>query len=124
MPSIGSTKITSELIINGKGIILYNQEILAVDVDPQIVLSIEVPANKTWRINYAELMCRGYSKWQVKVNDVLIAGGSTNPIKDKDRSDLVDNLDAASGETVDVLCWYSYGPNDMPVDTYIGVIEF
>lgn len=123
MASISSTKI-KDTASGGQGIVILSEDIVNPDINEYILISQEVPNGKTWRIKYSEVCCRGYGRWKIKVNDVQIGGGLNSPAKNKDRTDFPDFLDASSGQTVDVVYLYSYGPSDMPVDVYIGIIEF
>lgn len=122
MASISSTLI-NDSASGGQGIIIIGNDIANPDISEEIILSQEVPEGKTWRIRYVECNCRGYLKWKIKINDSQIGGGLTNPIRDKDRTEFPDFLDASSGQTVEVVYLYSYGPNSMPIDVFVGIVE-
>ena len=122
MASIGSTRI-DDTATAGKGIVLFGSELLNVDPSEAIIISQEVPVGKIWRIQYAEIACRGFGRWKIKIDDVIVGGGLSGPAREHDRTNLPDFFDAASGQTIDVVYLYCYGPNAMPVESFVGIIE-
>ena len=125
MTSIGSTKISS---VDGAGAVAFGSSIAlsASNTNPQetVVFSIEVPEGKTWRLKYASVCCFGWGKWRLKVDDIICAGGATNPAHPTDRNDFPDCLDIPPGSVINLIYLYSNGPNNMPVDGYMGFLEY
>lgn len=124
MAAIGSTNIRMEVISNGIGLVLENTESLSVNIVKATILSIAVTTGKKWRIQYAEVLCRGYGRWEILADGVRIGGGLTDPSHCHDRTELPDFYDVDSEKTIEVLYLYSHGPNAMPVDVFIGILEF
>lgn len=122
MPAVGSTRI-DDSSASGKGIVLTADGSLSVNIIETSVLLDTVPADKVWRLRYAEIACRGFGRWQIKVNGVKIGGGLTGPAREHDRTDFPEYLDASSGEEVEVLYLYSHGPSSMPINVFIGIVE-
>lgn len=122
MPSIGSTRI-DDSSSQGQGIVIVANDSLTVSALDVIILSEVVPTGKTWKIQYAEVACRGYGRWKLKVNNIVVGGGLTNALKDHDRTDLPDYFYVSAGQTVEVVYLYSHGPALMPIDVFVGAIE-
>lgn len=124
MAAISSTNIRMEVISNGIGLVLENTESLSVEVNKQSIISEVVTTGKKWRIQYVEVLCRGYGRWEILADGVRIGGGLTDPSHCHDRTELPDFYEIDSGKTIEVLYLYTHGPNAMPVDVFIGILEF
>jgi hypothetical protein len=122
MPSIGSTRI-DDTSSPGQGIVIVANDSLTVSALEVVVLSEVVPTGKTWKLQYAEVACRGYGRWKLTVDSIVVGGGLTNALKDHDRTDLPDFFYASTGQTVEVIYLYSHGPASIPIDIFIGAVE-
>lgn len=122
MPSIGSTRI-DDTSASGRGIVIETTNSISVNpLVESVVLSQVVPTGEVWRLKYAEVACRGFGKWQIKIDGIRVGGGLTNAAKDHDRTDLPDFFDVISGQTVEVLYLYSHGPASISIDVFVGAV--
>jgi hypothetical protein len=103
--------------------VFHDSDILNPSLVQTIVLSEAVPVGKTWRLKQAEVVCRGYGKWFLKVNSAIKGGGSTSPAGEHSKTKVLEAFEATAGQTVEIAFTYSYGPNSMPVDAFLNIQE-
>lgn len=106
----------------GQGFVLEDTQALSTGPETAL-LSATVPAGKTWRLRYGEVVARGYGRWRLTIDGVRVAGGVTSPAHEHDRSDLPPALAAEEGQAVELLYTYSHGPASLDVDAFVGVTE-
>lgn len=122
MASIGSTRI-DDTSSPGSGLVLVDSTTQDVGPDFEVVLSETVPSDASWRIQFAEVCCRGFGRWEMRIDGMKVAGGITDPLRDESRFKMPDFFSATSDQVIEVLYLYGHGPAGMPVDAYVGVVE-
>lgn len=96
----------------------------AISVGPEVtILTGTVPAGKTWRVRYSELVCRGHGRWRLLLDGVRIGGGLTSAAREHDRVSLPSGLKATAGQILEVKYTYGHGPANIDIDAFIGVTE-
>lgn len=120
MASISSTKMEES---GGSGLVITSSEDISADPDDQELISEIVPAGKKWKIQYSEICFRHNGRWKITLDDVIIGGGINGPSQIHDRTDLPDFFYATSGQTVKVLYLYVSGPNNVPIDAFLGIVQ-
>lgn len=86
-----------------------------------VVISETVPAGKTWRLRYGEIACRGFGKWRLLRDGVLIAGGVTSAAREHDRVSLPQGLVATAGQVIELRYTYTHGPASIDISAFLGV---
>jgi len=90
---------------------------------PIVLATGTVPAGKTWRLRYGEVVCRGYGRWALTVDGARKAGGVTSAAREHDRVDLPLGMKATAGQVVAISYTYSHGPAGIDADGFIGLTE-
>ena len=125
MTSIGSSRISSAVGIGSilRGINALSNASQASPVDCTLI-SATVPANKIWKICYSKVVFRAWGKWRLVIDGNICGSGYTSPIESNERYDLTPDVDIPSGKQISLIYSYTHGPNSMPIEGYIGLIEY